>query len=85
MILNELVTNALKHAFPDHRKGTIRVTFHATAPGLACLAISDDGVGMPENSGLDGSGDLLGLKIVKILAQQLDGSVRVVRENRNQH
>lgn len=81
LILNELITNALKYAFPDHRKGKIRVTFHATAPGLACLTVSDNGVGIPESVSLDGSGGSLGFRIVNILAKQLDGSMRVVRDH----
>ena len=80
LILNELVTNALKHAFPDHRKGTIRVTFHATAPGLACLAVSDDGVGMPESAGLDGAGDSLGIQNRQDPCPATGRSVRVVRD-----
>ena len=47
LILNELITNALRHAFPDGRSGTIRVELGYVAEGAFRLAVRDDGVGLP--------------------------------------
>ncbi len=71
LILNELVTNAVKHAFPDGRAGKIRVRL-ADTEGVLELAVEDDGVGMPGNPGKHS----LGLPLVQSLADQLKGSLR---------
>jgi two-component sensor histidine kinase/PAS domain-containing protein len=74
LILNELLTNAFKYAFPGRNQGKIRVSFHASAPGCLELAVEDNGIGLsPElRSGRDTS---LGLRIVGILTNQLDGTL----------
>ena len=82
LIVNELVTNALKHAFPDKREGsgTITVGMHRREDGFLELTVRDDGVGLP--LGMDvHSGRSLGLHLVFLLAEdQLGGSVEVERE-----
>ena len=50
LLVNELVTNALKHAFPGDRPGRILVEAHQGADGTIELAVSDDGVGLPEEA-----------------------------------
>ena len=50
LILNELITNALKHAFPDGRSGSIRIEARSQ-DGRVDLAVMDDGIGMPEDRG----------------------------------
>ena len=78
-LVNELVTNALKHAFPDGRKGTLRVSLHETPDGMLDLTIQDDGVGMPP--GIDPRNTLsLGLDLVVTFAEQLNAKVDIVRE-----
>jgi two-component sensor histidine kinase/ABC-type amino acid transport substrate-binding protein len=72
LIVNELVVNALKHAFPDGRTGTIEVTLSSSAEGLATLVVSDDGAGKAESGGEAGS--TIGMNLVRTLARQLDGS-----------
>lgn len=70
LITNELVTNALKHAFPGS-KGTVRVEFMADqASGEGCLIVADDGVGM--GAPRPGSS---GLTLVRGLAQQVGGEI----------
>ncbi|HZS04520.1 MAG TPA: histidine kinase dimerization/phosphoacceptor domain -containing protein [Blastocatellia bacterium] len=70
LLVNEMVSNALKHAFPEGRSGEIRVELRAQGDGLL-LRVSDDGVGLPE--GLDfREADSLGLQLVNALATQLD-------------
>jgi two-component sensor histidine kinase len=76
IIVNELVSNALKYAFPDGTRGVITVRFRATGPGLAELSVIDNGVGMPEGF-VVGSTDSLGLKLVTMLAGQLGGTMSV--------
>ncbi len=68
LIVNELVTNALKHAFPANRPGTVTVSFHTTAGGEGVLGVRDDGVGMgPPRPGS------LGTELVRRLVQQCGG------------
>lgn len=71
LILNEALSNAFKHAFPDGRKGTIRVSLSVESDG-AHLRVEDDGVGLPENFGGPGSMGL-GLKVLGVFADQLRG------------
>jgi signal transduction histidine kinase len=70
LILNELVSNALKHAFPGGRKGSISVGL-AMEEGLVALAVRDDGIGLPEPL----PPGTLGLRLVRVLAEQLGGTV----------
>ncbi len=77
LILNELVTNALKHAFPNGRRGTIRVELGQVDETDLVLAVSDDGVGLPAT--ID-SNDSLGMQLVRTLVAQLDGRLDVLRE-----
>ena len=77
LIVTELVINALKHAFPGDRVGTIKVAYRSQGATWR-LSIADDGVGMP--SGSDGKPGL-GTSIVKALATQLKATVRVLENN----
>lgn len=71
LILNELVSNALKHAFPNGRRGSIHV--RVQSEGSKCfLSVADDGIGLP--SGMDLAAlPSLGLQLVRVLAEQLCG------------
>ena len=71
LILNELVTNSLKHAFPAGRPGEIRVEL-SSREGAIVLRVLDDGVGLPPGFNCRSSRSL-GLRIVHILAAQLNG------------
>jgi two-component sensor histidine kinase len=73
LILNELLSNAFKHAFPGGRKGVIRISFRESEPGRLELAIQDDGIGSPPGHG-ESKPKSLGLSIVRILTAQLDGA-----------
>jgi PAS domain S-box-containing protein len=79
LILNELVTNALKHAFPDGRHGTIRVELGQLPDGTLHLEVSDAGVGLPADLDLEQSPSL-GLHLVRMLARQLGATLRIERE-----
>ena len=78
LILNELISNALKHGFPEERSGFIRVEAHSRDSRME-LAVIDDGVGVPEDFS-DGESKALGLQIVEILARQLRGTWELRRE-----
>jgi two-component sensor histidine kinase len=79
LIVNEVVTNALKHAFPDGRKGTVQVSLRAAPDQMLDLTIEDDGVGIP--SGIDPRNTVsLGLDLVTTFAEQLNAEVDIVRE-----
>jgi len=69
LILNELVSNSLKHAFRDGRDGTLWISLK-TESGRAEIEVSDNGVGLPSDFVL-GEGSSLGLKVVQILIRQL--------------
>jgi PAS domain S-box-containing protein len=79
LIINELVTNCLKHAFPGGRKGTISVVLQSPKQATYELTVRDDGVGIPK--GIDvKTMESLGLHLVAILAEdQLKGEIRVSR------
>ncbi len=76
LILNELLSNALRHAFPGDRPGLIRIRLRRRPTGAVELRIEDDGVGLPE--GLDyRRAESLGLQIVNLLVGQLDAALEV--------
>jgi len=75
LIINELITNSLKHAFPDGKEGEIRVDLISHEDGVE-LIISDNGVGLPEGFDLQGA-STLGIALVRGLIRQLNGSVDV--------
>jgi two-component sensor histidine kinase len=72
LVLNELASNALKHAFPEGRPGSLAIRARAEG-GMIRISVVDDGVGLPEGADFRSSKSL-GLKIVEILARQLKGS-----------
>lgn len=77
LIINELVTNAFRHAFPDGRKGTVRIRAHLPNSGEMMIEVTDDGVGLPEDMDLSNFASL-GLKLAKGLAEhQLKGSMTI--------
>ena len=74
LIINELATNSLKHAFQGRAGGQVTVSLHRAHDGRAYLRVGDDGVGLP--AGLDWRrSDLLGLRLVRLLAGQLNATV----------
>jgi len=79
LIVNELISNALKHAFPGDNAGEIRVALHAVDNGDIELMVSDDGIGMPAEFDWRGS-QTLGLRLVRNLVErQLQGRLDVDR------
>lgn len=81
LIINELVTNSLKHAFPDGRKGDIKISMERTGENEFELVVSDNGTGIAQGIDFDNSNSL-GLHLVKILAQnQLNGEIILNRDH----
>ncbi len=78
LIVSELLTNAVKHAFPDDRRGVVKVRLHPD--GECVLVVSDDGVGLPENLDPKRSGSM-GLQLVHLLTEQLPGTVEIDGSN----
>jgi two-component sensor histidine kinase len=90
MIVNELVSNSLKHAFSGRDEGKIRIKLRREENGdhisedcentIFTLTVSDDGIGLPEYFNLENT-DSLGLQLVTSLAEQLDGELVLKRHN----
>ncbi|NKB18438.1 MAG: PAS domain S-box protein [Pseudanabaena sp. CRU_2_10] len=74
LIVNELITNALKHAFPDRRSGNIGLTCHKNKENRVCLTISDNGIGVPADINISKTRSL-GLQLVYTLTKQLKGNI----------
>ncbi|MFH0823658.1 MAG: histidine kinase dimerization/phosphoacceptor domain -containing protein [Pseudomonadota bacterium] len=80
LIINELVTNSLKHAFPGGRAGRIVVALKLAGEGTLELRVSDDGIGLSRAIEVK-SAKTLGLGLVKIFANQLRGRLDVQRDH----
>lgn len=76
LIVNELITNSLKHAFTDGRRGHLDIIMSNDSAGRVHLIVRDDGVGFVERPAAANE-DSHGLKLVNLLAEQLHGEVRV--------
>ncbi|MGB8216909.1 MAG: PAS domain S-box protein [Candidatus Methanoperedens sp.] len=79
LIINELITNSLKYAFPDGRKGKISISLHTLDKNMFKLVVSDNGVGFPSDVDFRKT-ESLGLRLVTILAEnQLHGKIDLDR------
>jgi two-component sensor histidine kinase len=80
LMLQELLSNCFKHAFPGDRAGEIRITLHTTPQETYILSVSDTGVGFP--AGLDfRQTTSLGLQLVCLLTEQLDGTITLQHQH----
>ncbi|HEY9656411.1 MAG TPA: PAS domain S-box protein, partial [Crinalium sp.] len=82
LMINELISNALKYAFPIDRGGMIQISFSAPTPYQYRLIIADDGVCLPEAVGFDhdlSSLNTLGLQLVHAFVRQLQGTITLDR------
>jgi PAS domain S-box-containing protein len=78
LIINELISNSLKHAFVHGQKGKISLKFHPDGEKYI-LTVADDGIGIPENIDLENT-KTLGLQLVNTLVKQLYGSIDIYRD-----
>ena len=74
MILNELITNAFKYAFPENKKGELLISLNTMENDTLELIVNDNGVGLPDGFTISGT-DSLGMKIISLLVEQIEGEV----------
>ncbi len=74
LLINELVTNSFKHAFPNASSGHIYIDLKLSNQGKLNLVVSDDGIGLAEDLDWKNSSSL-GLRLVRILTQQIDATI----------
>ncbi|HEB01842.1 MAG TPA: PAS domain S-box protein [Nitrospirae bacterium] len=79
LIINELVTNSLKHAFKETEQGTIWVEMFEDKKGEFRLVVRDNGCGMPEGFEEDSLSNTMGFRIVNALVKQLEGDMEIDR------
>lgn len=79
LIVNELITNSLKHAFPTDEKGELRIEFHSTGDGMYRLTVADSGVGLPGDFDFRKSKSL-GLQLVTVMTDLLGGTIELNRD-----
>jgi len=80
LIVNELLTNAVKNAFPKGRSGNVSIEFRIDNQDNYHLTIKDDGIGIPNDLNVKNS-ETMGFKLVNTLVNQLKGSIILSREN----
>lgn len=78
LIINELISNSLKYAFPEGKEGEIKIRFHPTDENEMELTVSDNGISMPKDLDLRHVKSL-GLKLVSILTDQIGGKIEIDR------
>jgi len=79
LIINELITNSLKHAFPGDMTGKVEIKLYKNDEGKNILIVKDNGIGMKKDYDADKAGTL-GMKLVKTLTEQLEGELQIIHE-----
>ncbi|BDQ03402.1 sensor histidine kinase [Ignavibacterium sp.] len=79
LIVNEIITNSIKHAFIERPKGKIDISLEKNNSKIK-LTIKDDGIGVPVNLDIENSKSL-GLQLIKLLVSQLNGDYKIYRED----
>ena len=80
IIINELITNAFKYAFPDGREGTILISVKKLEGDKVELNVSDDGSGLPEGFSISNSKGF-GLNLIKMLTQKKGSSFQILQRD----
>ena len=78
LLINELISNSLKHAFPQERRGEISIMLRPEGDRTCLLVIKDDGTGLPPGFDFRRT-KTLGMQLVTMLVEQLDGTIKLVR------
>ena len=78
LLVNEIVTNSLKHAFPNERKGEVKIDIKMDGENYV-MKISDNGIGIPGNINFDEEKSM-GVQLIKMLTEQLDAKVEINRD-----
>lgn len=80
LLISEVISNSLKHGFPDGRKGEVRISLRPQSSTALSLVLTDNGIGLPPD--LDWmTSRSLGLRLVRALAEQLQASLDIRSEN----
>ena len=80
IIINEIITNSFKYAFPENRSGFLKIDVVKTDDSSGEITITDNGIGFktsPDSNGSTG----FGLELIKILADQVNASIELNGEN----
>ncbi len=80
MIINEITSNCLKHAFPAGKKGEIVISVHSGNDGNIELIVGDNGIGLPKDIDIQNP-ETLGLELISTLTEQLGGKLEVDSRN----
>jgi PAS domain S-box-containing protein len=80
LIINEVLTNAIKYAFPSERKGEIRILMTVDNNDEYTLTVSDNGIGLPENFTIE-TARSFGMQLISVLVKQLGGSMSISNDN----
>ena len=78
LIINELVSNALKHAFPEGTGGTVAIRLRTQGDQML-LTVSDNGIGFPKDLDFTNT-QSFGMQLVVTLVEQLDGTIELIRD-----
>lgn len=79
LILNELVSNVFKHAFPGKRKGAVKISLLESSTEKITMSVSDDGIGLSPGVNFKNQ-DTLGFQLVRDLINQIHGSIKLKKE-----
>lgn len=79
LIINEVINNSIRHAFPGERKGTLEITFKLEGTNVL-LQIGDNGIGMDASVDFENP-ETLGLQLIRVLAEQIDAEIKLDRAN----
>lgn len=80
LILNEAITNAVKHAYPKNENGWIQISLKQLDSAKLQLKVTDKGRGLPDSIDAEHS-DTLGLQLIKLFSEQLDGDLLFLNKN----
>jgi PAS domain S-box-containing protein len=75
LVINEILTNILKHAYPENQNGKVEITLKNDADGMILISISDNGIGLPDDFDISRSHSIGMITIFEIVKRQLQGEV----------
>jgi two-component sensor histidine kinase len=79
LIINELVTNSIKHAFPNRSEGIIHISVQSQVPNILVIVVEDDGVGIPL-SDIGSKPQSLGMLLLEIFVKQINGNMNILTQ-----
>jgi len=79
LIVNEMISNSLKYAFPDGEKGTIKIILKKRNDSEFILSVSDEGIGFPENLDIENI-ESMGMQLIQTLSKQLRAKLEIIND-----